>query len=131
MCWQKRPSFKALGPINRASSIVFRRFSWITHVLPQRLQDVARTMRVALVYRVGLIVGISAFIVNPKSSTYIYATMGEEMDWGEIWDGLNNENNWGAEKYWAQTAPDAIDCAFFWRKMIPLSNPQITEAQRN
>ena len=29
--------------------------------------------------------------------------MGGDMDWDEIWDGLDNEKNWSAEKYRAQS----------------------------
>ena len=30
------------------------------------------------------------------------------MDWDEIWDSLDNEKNWGAEKYRAKTTLLAI-----------------------
>ena len=47
---------------------------------------------VALVYIVSLFrVSISTFIVNFKSSTSIYATVGDDLGWDEIWDGLGNE----------------------------------------
>ena len=29
--------------------------------------------------------------------------MGDDMDWGEIWDGIDNEKNWEAEKYRANS----------------------------
>ena len=29
--------------------------------------------------------------------------MGGDMDWDEIWDGLDNEMNWEAEKYRAKS----------------------------
>ena len=35
--------------------------------------------------------------------------MGNDMDWNEIWDGLDNGRNWGAEKHRAQTTPPAIE----------------------
>ena len=35
--------------------------------------------------------------------------MGDDMDWDEIWDGLDNEKNWDAEKYRAQTTLLAIE----------------------
>ena len=28
-----------------------------------------------------------------------HTTMGDDMDWDEIWDGLDNGKNWYAEKY--------------------------------
>ena len=29
----------------------------------------------------------------------MYTTMGDDMDWDKIWDGLDNEENWEVEKY--------------------------------
>ena len=29
--------------------------------------------------------------------------MGDDIDWDEIWDGLDNQKNWEAEKYRAQS----------------------------
>ena len=35
--------------------------------------------------------------------------MGDDMDWDEILDGLDNEKNWVAEKYRAQSTLLAIE----------------------
>ena len=86
----KRLSFKALGPIDWTS--VF-----ITSAISQISQRTVRTMRVAPSN------SILTFIVNLKSPTRIRVAMRVGVDWDEIWNGLDSEKNWEAEKYRAQS----------------------------
>ena len=48
--------------------------------------------------------------------------MGDDMDWDEIWDGLDNENNWKAEKYRAQSTLLGVqDFHKHWDRYAPSS----------
>ena len=48
--------------------------------------------------------------------------MGDDMDWDEIWNGLDNEKNWEAEKYRAKnTLPGVQDFHKHWDRYAPLS----------
>ena len=48
--------------------------------------------------------------------------MGDGMERDEIWDGLDNEKNWDAEKYRAQTTLLAIEDFYkHWDRYAPSS----------
>ena len=48
--------------------------------------------------------------------------MGDNMDWDGIWDGLNNEKNWEAEKYRAKSTLLGVqDFHKHWDRYAPFS----------
>ena len=45
------------------------------------------------------------------------------MDWDKIWDGLDNEKNWEAEEYWAQSTLLGVqDFHKHWDRYAPSSH---------
>ena len=48
--------------------------------------------------------------------------MGDDMDWDEIWDGLDNEKNWEAENYRAKSTLVGVqDFHKHWDRYAPFS----------
>ena len=46
--------------------------------------------------------------------------MADDMDWDKIWDGLDNEENWAAEKYRAQSTLLGVqDFRKYWDRYVP------------